>query len=138
MRVIESRSAEAGAAVRRRRECSSCGCRFTTFERLAAVRLAVAKRDGRSQPFDPEKLRGALVRAAHKRPVTAAQIAAIVDGVAAEAAKRGGAITAERIGELCLEQLGAIDRGAYFQFAGTLPEITPEIASFAEANSVRP
>jgi transcriptional repressor NrdR len=136
--VIESRSADAGAAVRRRRECTSCAYRFTTFERIAAARLAVAKRDGRSQPFDSEKLRGALMRAAHKRPVTAAQIAAIVDGVEAEAAKRGGAITAERIGELCVERLAAIDRGAYFQFAGTLPEITPEIASLAEANSVRP
>ena len=59
-------------------------------------------------------------------------------GVEAEAAKRGGVIPAERIGELCLERLAAIDRGAYFQFAGTLPEITPEIGSFPAADSVRP
>ena len=55
------------------------------------------------------------------------------DGVEAEAAKRGGVIPAERIGELCLERLAAIDRGAYFQFAGTLPEITPEIGVFPAA-----
>ena len=78
------------------------------------------------------------MRAAHKRDVAAAQIAAIVDSVEAEALKRGGAITAERIGELCLERLAAIDRGAYFQFAGTLPEITAEIGVFPGGDSVRP
>jgi transcriptional repressor NrdR len=135
--VVESRSADEGAAVRRRRECTACGFRFTTFERLAPTRLQVTKRSGRRQPFDAEKLRGALTRAAHKREVTAPQIAGIVDAVEADAAKRGGAITAERIGELCLERLGDIDRGAYFQFAGTLPEITPEIGVFAGADSVR-
>ena len=83
------------------------------------------KRNGRRQPFDAEKLRGALTRAAHKRDVTASQIAGIVDGVEAEAAKRGGVIPAERIGELCLERLAAIDRGAYFQFAGTLARHHP-------------
>lgn len=123
--------------MRRRRECTSCGFRFTTFERTGTPRLQVRKRDGRRQPFDAEKLRGALARAAHKREVSAAQIAEIVDGVEAEAVARGGIIPAERIGGLCLEQLLGIDRGAYFQFAGTLPEITPEIASFAAAGSVR-
>ena len=136
--VVESRSADGGGAVRRRRACTACGFRFTTFERVAATRLQVVKRDGHRQSFDAEKLRGALVRAAHKRDVTAAQLAAIVSSVEAEAAGRGGAVPAERIGELCLERLAEIDRGAYFQFAGTLPEITPEIASFATAGSVRP
>ena len=123
--------------MRRRRECTSCGLRFTTFERLAATRLHVAKRSGRRQPFDAEKLRGALTRAAHKRQVTAAEIGSIVDEVEAEAAKRGGSIAAARIGELCLERLAEIDRGAYFQFAGTLPEFTPEFASLETADSVR-
>ena len=97
----------------------------------------MAKRSGRRQPFDAEKLRGALTRAAHKRQVTAAEIGSIVDEVEAEAAKRGGAIAAARIGELCLERLAEIDRGAYFQFAGTLPEFTPEFASLETADSVR-
>jgi transcriptional repressor NrdR len=135
--VVESRSADDGAAVRRRRECTACGFRFTTFERVAATRLLVLKRSGRRQPFDAEKLRGALTRAAHKREVTPAQIAGIVGNVEAEAAKSVGLIPAERIGELCLEELGEIDRGAYFQFAGTLPEITPEIGVFAGGDSVR-
>ena len=123
--------------MRRRRECTVCGHRFTTFERPASPRLAVAKRDGGRQPFDAEKLRGALTRAAHKRSVSAAQIAEIVKGVEAEAVAEGGLIGSERIGQLCLERLAGIDRGAYLQFAGTLPEITPEIASFAGAGSVR-
>jgi len=137
-RVLESRAAEDGTATRRRRSCTGCGQRFTTFERAAAPRLAVEKRDGRRQPFDAEKLRGALTRAAHKRSVSAGQIAAIVTGAQAEAASAGGLIGAERIGELCLEQLAEIDRGAYLQFAGTLPEITPEIGSFPAVDSVRP
>jgi transcriptional repressor NrdR len=135
--VVETRAADEGAAVRRRRECSACSFRFTTFERMLVSRVQVAKRDGRRQPFDPEKLRGALIRAAHKRPVSAAQIAGVVSGVEAAAASAGGLIDASRIGELCLERLGDIDRGAYLQFAGTLPEITPEIASFGQAGSVR-
>jgi transcriptional repressor NrdR len=136
--VIETRGAEDGAAVRRRRGCGACGFRFTTFERIAGVRLQVRKRDGRGQPFDPEKLRVALIKAAHKRQVTSAEIATIVSAVEAEAAAGGGTIASGRIGELCLERLAEIDRGAFFQFAGTLPEITPEIASLGAAVSVRP
>lgn len=135
--VVESRAADDGAAVRRRRECTGCGRRFTTFERVAATRILVAKRNGRRQPFDPEKLRSALTRAAHKRDVTATQIGAIVSGIEAEAASRGGVISAEEIGAICLAHLAEIDHGAYFQFAGTLPEITPEIASFTRVDSVR-
>jgi transcriptional repressor NrdR len=135
--VIESRPAEGGSAVRRRRECTQCGFRFTTLERLAATRLQVVKRDGRRQSFDAEKLRGALTRAAHKRDVTAAQIAAVVERVRHHATERGGSISAELIGDLCLEELARLDRGALLQFAGTLPEIRPEFASFAAAGSVR-
>ncbi len=123
--------------MRRRRECTACGFRFTTFERVGTTRLQVVKRSGRRQPFDGEKLRGALTRAAHKREVTAAEIAGIVASVESEAAKRGGVIPAERIGEVCLARLGEIDRGAYFQFAGTLPEITAEIGVFPGPDSVR-
>ena len=136
-RVLESRSAKEGSSVRRRRQCTGCGHRFTTFERASGPRLTVEKRDGGHQPFDAAKLKGALARAAHKRSVSPAQIAAIVRTVEAEAVATGGVIGAERIGQLCLERLARIDRGAYLQFAGTLPEITPEIAPFASAGSVR-
>lgn len=140
-RVLESRPADAGAAVRRRRECSSCGTRFTTFERVAVDRLYVRKRDGSRQPFDAEKLRGALVRAAHKRDVSAAEIHGIVAAVEGAATASGGEIDAARIGELCLERLRELDQGAYLQFAGTLPDANAEFAAVggpeSQAGSVR-
>jgi len=137
-RVLESRSADGGRAVRRRRECSGCGARFTTFERISVDRLFVRKRDGRRQPFDGEKLRGALVRAAHKREVSAAEIHGIVAAVEGEATAAGGVIGAERIGEVCLDRLADLDQGAYLQFAGTLPDLTPQFAHPGGGGSVRP
>lgn len=123
--------------MRRRRECASCATRFTTFERLTVERVYVHKRDGRRQPFDPAKLRDALVRAAHKRNVSAQDIHGIVAAVEAEATSAGGAIEAGRIGEICLERLAALDHGAYLQFAGTLPDPTPQIGGVDPAGSVR-
>ena len=119
-RVLESRSSEAGAAIRRRRECSGCGHRFTTYERYEQS-LFVRKRAGRRQPFDSEKLRGALTRAAHKRPVSELQIDAITTGVEAALVAAGGELPSRSIGQLCLRELAEVDRGAYLQFAGTLP-----------------
>ena len=127
-RVLESRSSEAGAAIRRRRECSGCGHRFTTYERYEQS-LFVRKRAGRRQPFDREKLRGALARAAHKRPVSGAQIDAITSAVETALVSAGGEMPSRSIGALCLDGLGQVDRGAYLQFAGTLPaEDISEIA----------
>jgi transcriptional repressor NrdR len=135
--VLETRSADAGAAVRRRRQCSDCGERFTTFERVAVERLYVRKRDDRRQPFDAEKLRGALTRAAHKRDVSTAEIQGIVAAVEGEATASGGVIDAARIGEICLDRLGRLDRGAYLQFAGTLPDPAPQIGAIEPEGSVR-
>ena len=131
-KVLESRSSEAGAAIRRRRECSACGHRFTTYERYEQS-LFVRKRNGRRQPFDREKLHGALTRAAHKRPVSEDQIDSITDNVEAAVIEAGGEIQTGAIGELCLSGLREVDRGAYLQFAGTLP--SPDDLPF-DANSV--
>jgi transcriptional repressor NrdR len=133
--VLESRSSEAGAATRRRRECAGCGHRFTTYERYEQS-LFVRKRSGRRQPFDRAKLHGALVRAAHKRPVTEAEIEAIADSVQAALADADGELESEAIGELCLDGLREVDRGAYLQFAGTLPQ-SPEFAGSLGIGSVR-
>jgi transcriptional repressor NrdR len=133
--VLESRSSEAGAATRRRRECSGCGHRFTTYERHEQS-LFVRKRSGRRQPFDRAKLHGALARAAHKRPVSEAEIEAIADSVQAALAKADGELESKAIGELCLDGLRGVDRGAYLQFAGTLPQ-SPEFAGSLGAGSVR-
>ncbi len=136
-RVLESRAADEGRSVRRRRACVSCGERFTTFERVAVDRLWVQKRDGRRQPFNAEKLRGAVVRAAHKRPVSAADIHGVVDAVGRAATARGGVIDAAAVGEICLRRLEELDRGAYLQFAGTLPDFNPEIGGSTAGGSVR-
>ena len=122
--------------MRRRRQCSSCGHRFTTRERYERA-LFIRKRGGERQPFDRAKLHGGLARAAHKRPVPAAAIDAIVDRIEAEAEGAGGELAAQRVGELCLEGLHELDWGAYLQFAGTLPGPAPEFPASARAGSVR-
>ena len=111
--------------MRRRRRCPGCGERFTTFERAEPEAAWVVKRDGRRQRFDQAKLRSALLRACHKRDVDPREIEAIVSGVKRELHAEGGELSAERIGELCLEGLAPLDRGAFLQFAGTLPEPVP-------------
>jgi transcriptional repressor NrdR len=135
--VLESRRADDGAAVRRRRECTACGRRFTTFERREPGPLYVIKRTGVRQRFDRDKLRAALLRAAHKRPVSAEQVDAIVRHVQAEAEGAGGELAAERIGELCMSDLRELDAGAYMQFAGTLPSPNPETPASGQGGSVR-
>jgi transcriptional repressor NrdR len=137
-RVLESRRAEAGGAVRRRRECPSCGRRFTTYERREVEPTYVIKRDGERQRFDHTKLRAALLNAAHKRPVEPAAIESVVGRIEAEVERAGGELPTQRIGELCLAELRRLDAGAYLQFAGTLAE--PEFAisgQTAPAGSVR-
>jgi transcriptional repressor NrdR len=137
-RVLESRRAEAGAATRRRRECGSCGHRFTTFERRDAPPLSVLKRDGERQRFDRNKLRAALLRSTHKRQVSADDVEALVERIAVAIETAGGELPAERVGELCLEGLQELDHGAYLQFLGTLPSPNADFAESNPAGSVRP
>jgi transcriptional repressor NrdR len=120
-RTLETRRVPDGA-VRRRRECGSCGHRFTTYERAVPETLQVIKRDGSRQPFDRDKLLGSLNRASHKRKLDPRRLSLIVDLVEKEIRDTGGELSAQRIGELCLDGLQKLDRGAYLQFAGTLPD----------------
>jgi len=108
--------------VRRRRECSSCGHRFTTYERAVPEAPQVIKRDGSRQPFDRQKLLRSLAGATHKRDVDPRRLSFIVDGVERELREKGGELPATRITDLCLDGLAKLDRGAYLQFAGTLPD----------------
>lgn len=128
-RVLESRDAEAGTAVRRRRECRRCGRRFTTYERREQEPVHVRKRGGERERFDREKLRRALLRAAHKREVSRGDVDTLVARVEAAVAEAGGELPTERIGELCLEGLRDLDWGAYLQFAGTLEEASAHFAA---------
>lgn len=109
--------------MRRRRRCSSCGHRFTTFERHERSRLFVRKRGGERQPFDRIKLRGGLARAAHKRPVAPESIDALVGRIEREAEAAGGELPTSRVGELCLSGLRDLDRVAYLQFAAVYKQL---------------
>jgi transcriptional repressor NrdR len=129
--VLESRRAPDGA-MRRRRSCPSCEGRFTTFERIEQEPLRVRKRSGRSERFDRDKLRAALVGASHKRNVDPRALDEIVIAVETEGRVSGGEIAAERIGEVCLEGLAELDHGAYLQFAGTLPDPVGEPRKYGE------
>jgi transcriptional repressor NrdR len=120
-KTLETRRVPDGA-VRRRRECTSCGHRITTYERAVPETSQVIKRDGSRQPFDRQKLLGSLNRASHKRDVDPRRLSLIVDGVEKELRDSGGELSAKRISDLCLEGLEKLDHGAYLQFAGTLPD----------------
>lgn len=116
-RVVDSRLAEPGDSVRRRRECAGCGGRFTTHERVEALSLGVRKRDGRREAYDRQKLLGGLLRAATKRPVTVPELEAVADAIEAEVRREGGETDAERIGEHALRALIGLDRVAAIRFA---------------------
>ena len=120
--VLETR--DAVEAIRRRRSCPACARRFTTYERAEALPLSVRKRDGRSEPFEREKLMRGLVRAAAKRPVSAAQLEGVVERIAGEVRAAGGELTTERIGELALRQLRSVDPVAYVRFASVYREFS--------------
>ena len=98
-KTLETRRVPDGA-VRRRRECTSCGHRFTTYERAVPEVLEVVKRDGSRQPFDREKLLGSLNRSTHKRKLDPRKLALLVDRVEREARDSGGELSATRITEL--------------------------------------
>ena len=120
-KTLETRRVPDGA-VRRRRECTSCDHRFTTYERAVPETPQVIKRDGSRQPFDRQKLLSSLAGATHKRDVDPRRLSFIADVVEKEVRANGGELSAARIGELCLDGLSKLDRGAYLQFAGTLPD----------------
>jgi transcriptional repressor NrdR len=117
-KVIDSRESKEGDVIRRRRECLSCGRRFTTYERSDEIPYMVIKKDGRREKFDRQKVLAGLLRACEKRPVAMARLAEIVDEVEtnlADSPDRELATTA--IGELLMERLKGLDKIAYVRFA---------------------
>ena len=117
-RVVDSRDLEAGSTIRRRRECESCGHRFTTYERPEGARLVVVKRDGSRQDFDREKLRAGLLKALQKRPVTLDRVESALDDIEAQLRTRGDAeVTSTEVGRLATDALRELDQLAYIRFA---------------------
>jgi transcriptional repressor NrdR len=117
-RVVDSRDLDEGATIRRRRECSACATRFTTYERVEAARLLVVKRDGTRQEFDRDKLANGLRKALTRRPVPDGAADQAADEI--EAQLRGEGMTevkSARVGQLAMAKLRELDQIAYIRFA---------------------
>ena len=115
-KVVDSRTAEDGAAIRRRRECLLCGWRYTTFERVEETALIVVKRSGHREPFDRAKIVAGLRPAAKNRPVQPEQLEALAAAVEEEL-RLEGQVTSQQIGLAVLERLRFVDDVAYLRFA---------------------
>ena len=117
-RVVDSRDLDDSATIRQRRECATCSARFTTYERVEAARLLIAKRDGTRQEFDRDKLANGLRKALTRRPVPAAAAEQAADEI--EATLRGEGMTevpSSRVGQLAMAKLHELDQIAYIRFA---------------------
>jgi transcriptional repressor NrdR len=141
LKVIDSRTAEAGRAIRRRRQCLKCNKRFTTYERIEEqVRLTVVKTDGRRVPWDRDKIIAGLERACFKRPVPESELLRIRDEVEEEIFKtHDREVASSVIGELVTEKLRRVDQVAYVRFASvyrrfkTLEELVDEAKAVIDA-----
>jgi transcriptional repressor NrdR len=115
--VVDSRLAEEGTAIRRRRACEGCGRRYTTFERIEEVPLMVVKRSGLREPFDRSKVILGLRSATKNRPVTEAQLDAVAQWVEDAMRESGAEPTTQQVGLAVLERLSSLDDVAYLRFA---------------------
>jgi len=117
-KVVDSRETMDGASIRRRRECISCGKRFTTYEYIEKIPLMVIKKDGRREPFNREKIVSGLINACQKRPVSVERIEQLVSEVEAAMQKKfDREVDSNYIGELVIERLAQVDDVAYVRFA---------------------
>lgn len=122
-KVVDSREARDGDAIRRRRECLACGRRFTSYERIDEVPYMVVKKDGKRETFERGKIMAGLLRACEKRPISTSQLEAIVDeaeGIVQESPDRE--IATSEIGKLIMRRLKALDKVAYVRFASVYLE----------------
>ncbi|MBR4654236.1 MAG: transcriptional repressor NrdR [Kiritimatiellae bacterium] len=121
-KVLDSRSARDGVAIRRRRECLKCGFRFTTYEEIDREDLFVVKRDGRRELFQREKLEKSVRIACQKRPIPESKVQELISSVVSEL--EGEEVPSERIGMLVMEHLHGIDEVAYIRFASVYRRFT--------------
>ena len=131
-KVIDSRPAEEGTTIRRRRECLSCGKRFTTYEIVERLPLLVIKRDGSRQAFDRMKLIGGMIKACEKRPVHVSDLEQIADEIEQELqGSLDREVSSEHIGELVMNRLRDLDQVAYVRFASVYRQFK-DISTFLE------
>ena len=129
-KVLDSRSAREGAAIRRRRECIACGHRFTTYEEINRDEVQVVKKDGTRQVFERQKLEKAIRQACGKRKISNEQIRAMIDNVVAKL--EGDEIPSSKIADLVMDELHKVDDVAYIRFASVYRQFK-DVAEFLSA-----
>ena len=136
-RVIDSRPAEDNNSIRRRRVCDECGKRFTTYEKIETIPLIIIKKDNNREAYDRAKIEAGVLRACHKRPVSAQQITTLVDEVENEIFNREELeIPSGTIGELVMNKLKDLDAVAYVRFASVYREFKDVNTFMDELKSV--
>lgn len=131
-KVVDSRSAEDGTAIRRRRECLQCGKRFTTYEKIESVPIIVIKKDGSRQSFDRDKLQRGILSSCANRPIPLETIDKVIDEIEAEVHNSlVREVSSMQIGQMVMERLRAIDEVAYVRFASVYKQFK-DIESFKE------
>ena len=132
-KVIDSRPADENNSIRRRRECLSCGRRFTTYETVESLPLMVVKKDGSRQSFDRSKVMGGLIRACEKRPVSYQTLEGLVAEIELSLQNQiDREVSSSQIGELVLERLKQLDEVAYVRFASVYREFKDVDSFMAE------
>jgi transcriptional repressor NrdR len=116
-RVVDSRPADGGSSIRRRRACGACGRRFSTYERVERVGLMVRKRDGATEPFERDKVAAGIGKATKNRPVSPNELEEVVDRIEGRLRRKGPQVTSEQVGIEVLQQLRKLDEVAYLRFA---------------------
>ncbi len=136
-RVIDSRPADDNTSIRRRRVCDKCGKRFTTYEKVETIPLIVIKKDSSREPYNRAKIEAGVLRACHKRPVSAEQITKLVDSVESEVFNlEQKEIPGRIIGELVMERMKDLDPVAYVRFASVYREFKDVNTFMDELKSV--
>ncbi|HSX18634.1 MAG TPA: transcriptional regulator NrdR [Candidatus Saccharimonadales bacterium] len=117
-KVVDKREGDGGKTTRRRRACLKCGRRFTTFERVQTLDLLIVKKDGKREVFDRQKVRGGIIKAVEKRPVSAQDVERVIDEIEAELRKSAKAeVQSKQIGDFVIKKLKKLDEIAYIRFA---------------------
>lgn len=136
-KVIDSRHTEDGKSIRRRRECTGCGRRFTTFETIETVPFLVIKRDGTRQSYDKSKIKNGIIRACEKRPVSMAQIDVIVNNIEKSLYNSlEQEISSQKIGDLVMNELKELDEVAYIRFAAVYRQFKDSATFFEEMSKI--
>ena len=131
-RVIDSRPAEDNSSIRRRRQCESCGKRFTTYEKLETMPLMVIKKDNSRESYDRSKLEAGIIHSCHKRPISIQQIKGLIDEIENEIFnKEEKEVPSFVIGELVMKKLQDLDEVAYVRFASVYREFK-DVNTFME------